>query len=176
MDILGDALSIGGNLLSGGLLGGLLRLIPMGLDLLQKKRDLDHEYRMAQLSADLSKQQGSQRLAEIGAVGDQSARVAEIAALQAATIAQGQLIKGDGWFAALINAINMTVRPAITYWWMTLYTGVKVALLVQFYRVADKDVWNAIVTLWTPNDATVLASIISFWFVDRAIMWHRNPR
>lgn len=162
--ILGDLAGFAGTLLSGGLLGGVLRLIPFALGLWEKKKEADHEYRMAQLSKEVAQLQGQQKLAEIGAAGDQTVRAGEMAAFREAIRAQGQIT--NNWF---IDLVNQTVRPALTYWWMTLYTMVKIALLVVLAQTTDKDIWQGILSVWTPADATVLASIIAFWFVDRAI-------
>ena len=67
-----------------------------------------------------------------------------------------------------VDALNASVRPVLTYWWMLLFTIYKVATIVAAC-LAWTTLDDFIANLWTVQDAGILAMIPGFWFVDRAI-------
>lgn len=149
--------------LLGGGLGGLLRFVPEILKLFTEQRDRDHEYRMTQLQLDIDKARAAQAIDLVHAQGDVALASGEMQAFIEAIKGQGQMT-GVGW----IDGLNQSVRPVITYWWMLLFTVYKAATIVaaslQWTTLDD-----FIAKLWTAQDAGILAMILGFWFVDRAI-------
>lgn len=149
--------------LLGGGLGGLLRFVPEILKLFTEQRDRDHEYRMTQLQLDIDKARAAQAIDLVHAQGDMAAAAGEMQAYIEALKGQSQM---SG--VPLIDALNQSVRPVITYWWMLLFTVYKVATIVAACY-AWTSLEDFISKLWTVQDAGVLSMILGFWFVDRAI-------
>lgn len=147
--------------LFGGGLGGLLRFVPELFKLFTDKRDRDHEYRMTSLQLEIDKARAEQDIDKVHAVGEVANQLQEMQAYIAAIGVQGQKT-GIGW----VDALNATVRPVMTYWWLSLFTGYKLASIYNAWNAP----WDQFVSaLWTTNDAGILSLIIGFWFVDRAI-------
>jgi len=149
--------------LLGGGLGGLLRFVPEILKLFTDQRDRDHEYRMTQLQLDIDKARAQQGIDLVHAQGEAAAAVGEMQAYLEAIKGQAQLT-GLKW----VDALNQSVRPIVTYWWMALFTVYKLATIVA--AALDWSTLDAFLAkLWTPQDAGILAMILGFWFVDRSI-------
>lgn len=165
MDFLGSIAGLAASALTGGIGGGLLRLAAQWLGNLTAKGDRDHEYRMAQLSAEVTLQTQTAKLDAVRLQGQLAADVREVDALIEATRMQGRPT-GVRW----ADAISSLVRPVLTFWWQALFTAVKLAMLVL--ALDTEDVWTALVEVWTPADQMILGSIIGFWFVDRSLRKH----
>lgn len=149
--------------LLGGGLGGLLRFVPEIIKLFTEQRDRDHEYRMTQLQLEIDKARAGQAIDLVHAQGDMALQTGEMQAYVEAIKGQGQMT-GVPW----IDALNQSVRPMVTYWWMLLFTAYKIANLaaVALHWTSLDDF---IQRLWTVQDAGILSMILGFWFVDRAI-------
>lgn len=163
--------------LLGGGLGGALRFVPEILKLFTEKKDRDHEFRMTQLQLEIDRARAGQAIDLVHAQGDMSVQAGEMAAYVEAIKGQGAPT-GVPW----VDALNQSVRPVITYWWMSLFTVGKLLLFVaasiELYLAL-----SAVKTLaevspllgafvdktWTQQDAATLAMILGFWFVDRSI-------
>jgi hypothetical protein len=153
---------LGGGLL-GGIFGGLFRLAPEVLKFFNGRADRAHELAVMRLQIDADKARSDNRLQELRAEGDAHAEVAGLVAFAEAQKAQAKR-SGIAW----IDALSSLVRPSLTYWWMGLYTAVKVAVLMAL--IGDGTNWSSAIQIaWTPSDASVLAGIINFWFLDRVI-------
>ena len=132
--------------LLGGLFGGLLRLAPEVLKWLDRKDERKHELDMQDKALAFEDRRQAGKMAEYGAALDQT----QFAALSEAFKQQAAADAGAGKFAAL----SSSVRPVVTYALVALYAGVK---------LAHGDF------LWTDEDQGLLASVLGFWFVSRAI-------
>lgn len=146
--------------LLGTLFGGLFRMMPEILKWLDRRDDRSHELSMfdKQLEADRLRGEQAQQLA------DTSVSAAEIQAIVEATKAQA-MKSGVGW----VDALNTLMRPLITFWWViVMYTA---SLVAQFMMLTHGGTDNAqaIMELWGVEEKTIVASIISFWFVDRSL-------
>lgn len=149
--------------LIGGGLGGLLRFVPEILKLFTDARDRDHEYRMTQLQLDIDKARATQAIDLVHAQGEVATQAGEMQAFLEAIRSQGQMT-GVPW----VDALNQSVRPVVTYWWMSLFTVYKIATIVATaLQWTTLDAFLAV--LWTSQDAGILAMILGFWFVDRSI-------
>jgi hypothetical protein len=89
--------------------------------------------------------------------------VAELDAMGAALKEQGQTARSAGWFVAAISAL---VRPLVTYWFVIMYSVVKIVSIQM--AVAAGGFWkDVLVSSWTPEDASLLMLVLTFWFVGR---------
>jgi hypothetical protein len=153
--------------LLGMIFGGLLRLAPEILKAWNKKMDQAHEILM------LDKQMDRDRLManlEIAKLDKQSQIVLDKGGLDA--LMEGIRAQGRPTGNKYIDFINATIRPFLTYWWLFMYTCVKLSLI--YLLVSGGQGWaDAMLSAWTEFDAATLGGIINFWFLDRVIK-HRN--
>lgn len=150
--------------LVGTLFGGLFRMAPEILKWMDRKDERKHELSMfdKQLQADTLK--GNQALEQINANAAAAMGAGEIQALIEATKAQS-VQTGIRW----VDGINALMRPLITFWWVVvLYTA---ALVAQFLFLIDsgETTAQAVIALWGVEEKALVASIVSFWFVDRSL-------
>jgi hypothetical protein len=148
--------------LFGGGLGGLLRFVPEIFKLFTEKGDRDHEYRMTQLQLQIDQARATQQIDLTHVQGDMAAQAGELQAYIEAIKGQAAPT-GVAW----VDALNASVRPVITYWWMSLFTVYKIATIVAAVN-AWTNLDDFLGKLWTAQDAGILSLILGFWFVDRA--------
>ena len=147
--------------LLGGLLGGAFRLAPELLKWLDRKGERGHELAMQDKALEFEKLRGAQRMAEIGAASDAAWNVGAVEALRDAVAAQGQK-SGVGW----ADALSVSVRPVITYWFMALYCTAKTAAFVA--AVSAGAGWGtAVLHAWTEADQALWAGVLNFWVLGR---------
>lgn len=145
----------------GSLLGGIFRLAPEVLKLLDRKNEREHELKMFTLQTDLEKVRGTFRVEE--KYVDHS--VAALDAIQAAFVQQGEADSRAWKWVASVSAL---VRPAITYWFMALYSAAKLATIALAYQL-DQSMVEVLTKSWGEQDFGLLSMILTFWFVGRAI-------
>lgn len=133
----------------GGTLGAAARLAPEVMAFFDKKNERAHELAMQDKQAELARvqQAGAQAQAEIQA--DSVYNAGALAALREAIAGQAKPT-GIVW----VDALAGTVRPVVTYGLVLLYACVKA---------------TGEVDLWTGDDMVLLAGVINFWFVNRAV-------
>lgn len=149
--------------LLGAIFGGVLRLAPEVLKMFTSKRDQDHEYRMRELDFKQAKELREMDMKRLDVEAQMTLDAKGLDALIEGIKAQGQP-SGIWW----IDAISQTVRPVLTYWWMALYTAVKLATLAVVW--GESASWaQAVLVIWTEADMGILGGIINFWFLDRVI-------
>ena len=96
-----------------------------------------------------------------GASADAAWNTGALEALKEAVAAQGQR-SGVRW----ADALSITVRPVITYWFMALYCAAKMAAFVA--AVTAGAGWGtAILHAWTEADQALWAGVLNFWFIGR---------
>lgn len=150
--------------LVGTLFGGLFRMAPEILKWVDRKDERKHELSMfeKQLQADTLK--GNQALEQINANAAAAMGAGEIQALIEATKAQARQT-GIKW----VDGLNSLMRPLITFWWVVvLYTAALVAQYL-FLIGSGSTMAQAILQLWGVEEKAMVASIVSFWFVDRSL-------
>jgi hypothetical protein len=153
--------------LVGTLFGGLFRMLPEFLKWLDRKDERAHELSMfdKQLEADKIQIEAGQKLAEIEA--NKSLRLGDLQALIEGVKAQA-VQTGVRW----VDAINSLMRPLITFWWViALYTSAMIAQFVVLVQGGMVPV-EAVLRMWGPDEKAIVASIISFWFVDRSLKYN----
>lgn len=156
--------------LAGGLLGsifgGLFRLAPEVLKWLDKKHERSHELEMFKLQTDLEKQRGEYQLE--GRYVDHS-----IAQLDAIGEAFKQQAIADDKAYKWVASLSALVRPGVTYVLFGMYVVFKFAMI--YYAIGTSANWKDIfLTVWTPDDFTMMNMILTFWFVGRSIERRSN--
>lgn len=147
--------------LLGGLLGGTFRLAPEVLKWLDRKGERGHELAMQDKALEFEKLRGAHRMDEIGAGADAAWNTGALEALREAVLAQGQR-SGVRW----ADALSVSVRPVITYWFMALYCAAKTAAFAA--AVTAGAGWGvAILHVWTEADQALWAGVLNFWFLGR---------
>ena len=153
-----EFISAGSSIL-GGLLGGAFRLVPELFKFLDAKNERAHELAMQDKQLEFAKLQGDQKIQE----AQIQQETVDIAALKDVLVAQAQ---PTGF--KLIDAINASVRPFMTYLLLCLYMSVKYTVGYSLY-VAGADGVTIAKTLYTPDDQALFWGIANFWFLDRVI-------
>ncbi len=147
--------------LLGGLLGGTLRLVPEFLKWLDRAGERKHELLMQDKALEFEKLRGASRLAELGSEAEKIWTSGAFASLQNALAGQGKK-SGIRW----IDALSISVRPIITYWFMLIYCGTKVSLLaVTFLNGGDLEALARLA--WTRDDMVIWSGMLNFWFLGR---------
>ena len=144
--------------------GGVFRLLPEVLKAFNTRRDADHEYRMTELQLRIDQARATQALDLVHAHGAAAADSAELQAWAEAVRGQGA---GTGlkW----VDALSSTVRPVLTYWWCLVLYSLHKAVLVGVGLSERLGLAQLAPVLLTDFDRSVVASIIGFWFTDRAL-------
>lgn len=147
----------------GGGAGAVARLIPEAFKLFTDKKDRDHEYRMTQLQLEIDRARAKDGIDLVHAQGSVAVQTGEMQAYIEAIKGQARP-SGVAW----VDALNSSVRPVVTYWWLALFTIYKgCAIVAACIDWVGLDVFVS--RIWTSHDAGVLSMILGFWFVDRAI-------
>jgi len=150
--------------LLGTLFGGAFRLVPEALKWLERKDERKHELAMfdKQLEADKLKAQSAQELAQVEA--NRGIAVGEIQALIEGAKAQA-VPTGIAW----VDAASSIIRPLLTFYWcIALYTTALVAKFVVLVQGGAANV-QAVLMLWGADEKAIVASMISYWFLDRSL-------
>lgn len=143
----------------GGIVGGLFRIIPEGLKALDRKNERKHELAMLEVEFKFAQAKAEHEMRRI----DASMTLAEMDAIGNAIKEQGQTARAAGWFVAALSAL---VRPLVTYWFVTMYSLVKI-ITMQMAVKSGADWKDVIVTNWTMDDMSMLTMVLTFWFVGR---------
>ena len=152
--------------LLGSLLGGVFRIVPEVMKLLDAKNEREHELAMLGKEMEFAKIKGEISMREAQA----TMTVAEIGAMSEALKEQGQTARAAGKF---VSAISALVRPLVTYWFVVLYSLVKIASMILAYQ-NNGDWKEVLIKSWTKDDMAMLMLILTFWFVGR--VWERNKQ
>jgi hypothetical protein len=145
--------------LLGGVFGGLLRLAPEVFKLIDRKAERAHELSLLQAEMAFAQVKGEIAMRQ----ADVQLQTAELDAMGAAIREQSATAQAAGSFVAAISAL---VRPTVTYLFLALYAGVKLAS----YLIAIEQGGNwqqVLVSMWGKDDLAVFNMILSFWFVGR---------
>lgn len=152
--------------LLGGLMGGVFRILPEVLKWLDRRDERKHELDMISAEMQFAELRGRIELgqAEMALTGQ------ELDAMAEAIKEQGQTARAAGKWVAAISAL---VRPLVTYWFVVLYSMVKIALIAKAF--ADGGDWKEVfITTWSSDDMAILMLVLTFWFVGR--VWERQSR
>jgi len=143
--------------------GGALRLAPEILKFLGQNAQNQHELAMQDKQLQFLQVQGQLKTDEINAQGAINLQQAQISAIQAMNLSQASEAQAGGW---LIAAINALVRPMITFYIFGLWGAYTVACMLNAFHQSG-DALQAIMSIWTQDDASMLSMIASFYFLGR---------
>jgi hypothetical protein len=143
---------------SGGL-GGLLRLAPEIIKGFDRKNERAHELAMMEVEVRIAERRMGHEMRRV----DAAMTIAEMDAISAAVKEQGQTARAAGKFVAAISAL---VRPLVAYWFVALYSTVKIVAIVMAVD-AGGDWKEVLVKSWTADDMAILIMILSFFYVGR---------
>jgi hypothetical protein len=149
--------------LLGSLLGGVFRIVPEVMKLWDAKNEREHELAMLGKEMEFAQIKGeiSMREQETVLMGK------ELDAMTEALKEQGETARASGQF---ISAISAAVRPLVTYWFVTLYSIVKLASILM--AIDSGAEWKEVlVSSWSEDDMALLMMVLTFWFVGR--VWDR---
>jgi hypothetical protein len=150
--------------LLGSLLGGVFRIVPEVMKLWDAKNEREHELAMLGKEMEFAQIRGeiSMREQETVLMGK------ELDAMTEALKEQGETARASGQF---ISAISAAVRPLVTYWFVTLYSIVKLASILMAVDAGAN--WKEVlVSSWSEDDMALLMMVLTFWFVGR--VWDRT--
>lgn len=143
---------------SGGL-GGLLRMAPEILKGFDRKNERQHELAMMEIEIRIAEKRMEHEMRTV----DAAMTMTELDAISSAIKEQGQTARAAGKIVAAISAL---VRPLVTYWYVFLYSAVKIVSMWMAVE-AGADWKEVLVNSWTTEDMAMLVMILSFWFVGR---------
>jgi hypothetical protein len=150
--------------LLGGVLGSVARLAPEVLSVLDKKNERKHELAMLAASIEADKLKAANALQQTQLDGDIKFNASAMTGLIESIKAQAAP-SGVKW----IDGLTASVRPVLTYWWcLVLYTA---ALTAQAWELKAAGLTYAatMVAVWGSEEKTIVASMLSFWFISRVI-------
>ncbi len=142
--------------LLGSALGFGTSIIPEILNFFKQKQANEQEVRMLEARAKYAERLNELELKSLDAKAD---------------IAEAENIyKHDQALDAgpVINALRGSVRPVITYLFVVMYLTVKGVMIYALISNQNVDWTTAIQSAYSEEDAAILATIISFWFGNRA--------
>lgn len=145
--------------------GGISRLAQHWMDLKEKDRERSHEAVMFDKQIAMADKRFDHDAALRKLDAESADSAAEWQALQTAIDAQArEAAAAGGWVAAL----SASVRPVLSYWFAVIYT---IAKFAAFYMAlhAGVEFGTAVKALYTEFDGAVFASVVSFYFADRAL-------
>ena len=143
----------------GAVVGGAFRLIPEALRFFSSKQDQKHELAMLEAEMKFASLRAEHEMKKVEA----SMTLAELNAVTMAVTEQGQTSRAAGWFTAALSAL---VRPLVTYWFVTMYSAVKIVGM-QLAVAAGGDWREVLIKSWTVDDMSMLTMILTFWFIGR---------
>jgi hypothetical protein len=145
----------------GGIIGGVFRLAPELMKVWDRKNERAHEATMMDKEIAIAEKRLDHEMKKV----DAAMTMAELDAVSKAITEQGQTARAAGKFVAAISAL---VRPLVTYWFVFMYSAVKVVGMSM--AVDSGAAWDAVlVSSWTGDDASMLSMTVSFWFLDRTM-------
>jgi hypothetical protein len=143
---------------SGGL-GGILRLAPELLKAFDRKNERSHELSMMEIEIRIAEKRMEHEMRRV----DAAMSIAEMNAISEAVKEQGQTARAAGKF---VSAISALVRPLVTYWFVVMYSAVKIVGMKMAVD-AGGDWKEVLIQSWNPEDMSMLSMVLIFWFVGR---------
>jgi hypothetical protein len=143
----------------GAIVGGAFRLVPEFLKTLDRKNERGHELKMLDAEMRFASLRAEQEMRKI----DAAMTISEMDAITKAVTEQGQTARAAGSFVAAISAL---VRPLVTYWFVCMYSAVKIVGM-QMAIMAGGDWRDVLIKSWTTDDMSMLTMILTFWFIGR---------
>lgn len=147
--------------LLGGLFGGIFRILPEVFKLIDAKDSRKHELDMLGMEMEFAKIKYEAQMHAVDAEVDR----AQLDSIGEALKGQAEMAVAGGKF---VSAISALVRPLVTYWVVTLWSAVKIAMMLVAYQ-QNADWKSVLIQSWTADDMALFMGIISFWFISRVV-------
>lgn len=168
MDLASILGTTGATLLGGGL-GAILRLAPEVLKLIDRGNERKHELALLDKNTEAEKARAASGLAEHQLQADTAQITGSLAALQEAIKGQFQQTG-----IKLVDAINSTVRPILTYGIVGPYVFGKALIFAGLLWTGMKtnglnasEVKAALDATYAVADMAIVSGILNFWFLGR---------
>lgn len=149
--------------LLGALIGLFSSALPDILGLFRQRQDNAQELAILKLQMVRDEKQFHYRMEEIQADAD----IREVEALHR-EFAQ----RKETWL--WVEALIQSVRPIITYSFFALYGAVKWSQIQLALAATSDELWRVLPVVWHEQDQAIFATIISFWFGQRAMRHFRK--
>lgn len=149
--------------ITGAIVGAVARLAPEVLKFFDRKGERAHELALGAQQQKLIELQSSTRLAEINAQSESSQAVTALEALRDSIKSQATATG-----IKIVDALSALVRPLWTYLVLLMWATVK---FFDIGMAVVRDLpWEQIrPIIWGGDDAAMLATLSTFWFLDRVI-------
>lgn len=147
--------------LLGSLLGFFSSAFPDLLGIWRDRADRQHELSILDRQVKLQQQGHTQRLEAINLQAD----ISESQALYR----HDSTPSGVKW----IDGLRASVRPILTYAFFTVFTTVKIAILVKLIN-SNVVLTDALILVWDAETQALFAAVMSFWFGQRALAKFRS--
>ena len=148
--------------LLGTLLGFGTSVIPTVFDFFKEKSKRAADLEELKLRAELQAKGIDLNIKQIKAQVEVEEAKA-VTAQQTGLYAHDASLKGGSF----IDAMRASVRPVITYVFFILFCIIKVSALIVYMKSGSAFV-DAIPKLWDEETAALFASVVAFWFGNRA--------
>ena len=144
--------------LIGSILGFVGSLVPEVFKFLRDRSDQGHELSILDRQVDFMKLKHKLTLEELQSVGE----------TQAMKILYKYPHKmGIPW----VDALSGSVRPLITYAFFVLYVALKGVQMYGLWHAFHSTGWEIVLgKIWSEEDQVLFATVMSFWFGQRALM------
>jgi len=146
----------------GTLLGFGSSAIPVIFDHLKEKSKRSADLEELKLRAELQSRGIDLNIKQIKAQVEVEEAKATIAQ-QSGLYAHDSSLKGGSF----IDALRASVRPVITYVFFGLFITIKICALIVYVK-SGTSYAEAIPKLWDEETAALFASVVAFWFGNRA--------
>ena len=143
--------------LLGSFLGFISSALPDMLKIWKNYSSYKHNITLMNMQIAAQKQSHLQELDKINLQKD----ILETQSLYA----HASLPIGQGW----VETLRASVRPVITYGFFALFALVKLVTFANFLS-KNGNVADSIILIWDAETQVLFATIISFWFGQRALM------
>ena len=150
--------------LLGGVVGGVFRLAPEVMKLIDRKNERAHELAMLAANIEADKLRAQQQIALVTEQNAGALNLAEVQALVAATNAQAAQT-GIRW----VDALNSLVRPLLAFQWLLLLWPAAVIAGFVLAVQGGTPALEALRGAFGTEEQTLASGIAAFWLVDRSL-------
>jgi len=161
--------------LLGALGGGALRLLPEFIDVWRSRQNSGKALELARIDLEKSQAQfaNAVELAKLQQDETEAAAQIRLELTRAEAQLAAQRAQGERSGVRLVDALNLSVRPIVTFWLLLFYTMYKVIVV---YDALNQGVAVATLApiLRTDSDVEIFSGVITFWFVDQALVRRRH--
>lgn len=163
MSIIADVFGAAATVVTGGVGGAILRLLPEAIKLFASAGDRKHEIQMRRIDLEIARTGGEQKLREIDQAGAIQVSLGQLEMHKSAI--QAQAVKTGN---KLADALNVLVRPLTTYYFLGLYGLNKLAVCIAAL-LGGATLVDVLPIMWTADDQAMLSGTLSFWFFGRVM-------